>query len=116
MDAGTSQLLFSDLVLSLIVIYKTDGNGTIDLNEFLLGMTLENTKTDERLAKAFFNFGKMHRRHTLIEYLEDENVEDSKKFKEFGTLFGVHKEFPDKAPTTVTHFNFTIIEFQYGSL
>lgn len=78
-----------------------DGNGTIDLNEFLLGMTLENSKTDEKMAKAFFNFGKMHRRHTLIELLEDKNIEDCKKFKEFTTLFNVHKEFPTKNPTTV---------------
>lgn len=77
-----------------------DGNGIIDLSEFLMAMSLEESDANDKMQTAFFNFAKMHRRQKVNEYLADKSIEDSKKYREFLTLFTV-KETTDKAPASV---------------
>ena len=77
-----------------------DGNGIIDLSEFLMAMSLENSDANDKMQTAFFNFAKMHRRQKVTQYLADKSIEDSKKYREFLTLFTV-KESMELAPASM---------------
>jgi hypothetical protein len=71
----------------------TDNNGTVDLNEFLVGMTAEggskNDKDTIRLQNAFFEFGNKHRHHKIVDKVGDKSLPDIERFLELQKLFSI---------------------------
>lgn len=60
-------------------VHTQDGNGSVDLNEFMVGMTevggSNNSSKDEaRLQSVFFDFANLHRRQKIIERMQDPSL------------------------------------------
>lgn len=76
-----------------------DGNGAVDLNEFLIGMTSEaanmsiddNARESASLQQAFQEFANLHRRNVILERLYDTSsgASDAKRYSELGKLFTI---------------------------
>lgn len=74
----------------------TDGNGTVDFNEFLVAMTSSHANLDEgakestaKLQQAFFDFANKHRRQQLIHRIGDQSISDLVKYDELRQLFSI---------------------------
>lgn len=83
----------------------TDNNGTVDLNEFLVGMTAEggskNDKDTLRLQNAFFEFGNKHRHHKIVDKIGDKNLPDIERFLELQKLFSIKYFRPETETSNV---------------
>ena len=78
-----------------------DRNGTVDLKEFLIGMTSQGSGEDgiskqAKLQQAFFDFANKHRRQLIVNRVANERISDLVKLKDLKTLFGI-MYFKDEA-------------------
>lgn len=73
----------------------TDGDGTVDYNEFLLGMTATqndsagNTSSNAKLQQAFCEFANQHRRQLIIEHMNDTKVPDIERYNQLHKIFSI---------------------------
>ena len=93
--------LFKDpgKMVKFFAAMDTNGDGTVDFNEFLLAMTQqEGNESDEqttRLQNAFFEFANKHRRQKINDYVQNPEYEDLDKYEEMKKLFNI-KYFKDE--------------------
>jgi len=80
-----------DKIMRFFVDMDTDGNGSIDYDEFLAGMSADTgTVSAEQSAKmqeAFFNFANNHQRQQLIDQINNTQMEDCDRYQGFMKLF-----------------------------
>lgn len=73
----------------------TDGNGTVDFNEFLVAMTTQSKAGDgnddtANLQQIFYDFANQHRRQTIIDRIKDKSLSDTARYEEMNKLFSIH--------------------------
>lgn len=82
-----------------------DGNGTVDFQEFLLGMTTQDSGEKNidmmRLQQAFFDFANMHRRQVLLDRLTDDTLSETDRYNDMSKLFSIQFVKKEKHILTV---------------
>lgn len=93
----SSDPVFKDTrkIIKFFKSMDTDGNGNVDFQEFLAGMTGTNDKEEdqnqsEKLQQAFFDFANKHRRQKILESVQVKNNKDVEKYQQFMTLFSIN--------------------------
>lgn len=86
--------LFKDpnKLMEFFVAMDTNGDGTVDFNEFLLALTSQANEGDneaERLHQAFFDFANQHRRQKILDFVKERDISDLEKYKELKKLFTI---------------------------
>jgi hypothetical protein len=96
-------------IISFFRSMDADGNGNVDFNEFLNGMTStadpssEGANASEKLQDAFFSFANKHRRQKILDNVQVVDNRDVEKYKMFMTLFSINY-FKDE------HYNESVAE------
>jgi len=94
-SGSTAPPLFEDpdAVISLFESMDIDGNGAVDFNEFLLGMTSESAgdtaKHVGRMKEAFYDFANKHRRQMIIDKIKDESIGTLERYGELTKLYNI---------------------------
>jgi Ca2+-binding EF-hand superfamily protein len=91
-DDGAAPLIEDpDKICKFFESMDVDGNGAVDFNEFLFGMTSgeEDDTKMRKVQQAFFEFANMHNRQMILESVADESVSDLDKFEKMKTLFSI---------------------------
>lgn len=95
---GTGPPLIKDPVgiSKLFESMDIDGNGVVDFEEFLLGMTANSADGDASAVKdvagmqqAFYEFANQHRRQMIIDKMKDESVPVTERYDEFRKLYAI---------------------------
>jgi len=101
-----------DKIISFFKDMDIDGNGNVDLNEFLIGMTAQssgkdNVMGDKNLQKSFSDFATLHRRKKILSNLSDtsSNVSEMSRYANLHKLFGLNYLPEDTEDTLILHGN-----------
>lgn len=100
--SGNDEPLFKDpaKIVKFFAAMDTNGDGTVDFNEFLLAMTQQSEGNDSdeqttRLQNAFFEFANQHRRQKINDFVQNPEFSDQEKYDEMKKLFNI-KYFKDE--------------------
>lgn len=101
-----------DKIITFFKDMDIDGNGNVDLNEFLIGMTAQssgkdNVMGDKNLQKSFSDFATLHRRKKILANLTDNsnNVSEMTRYANLHKLFGLNYLPEDTEDTLILHGN-----------
>ena len=93
-----------DEIVQLFESMDIDKNGTVDFDEFLVGMTTSSAAGavgSAKMANAFFDFANQHRRQTIVDKINDKHAPTAERYDELRKLYNMKylKDEPSDATT-----------------
>ena len=93
-DTGSGPPLIEkpEEIVQLFESMDIDKNGTVDFDEFLVGMTTSSASGSlgsAKMANAFFDFANQHRRQTIVEKVTDTKLDTLQRYDELRKLYNM---------------------------
>ncbi len=93
-DTGSGPPLIEkpEEIVELFESMDIDKNGTVDFNEFLVGMTSSSASGSlgsAKMANAFFDFANQHRRQTIVDKVTDTKLNTLDRYDELRKLYNM---------------------------
>ena len=79
-------------IIDLFESMDIDKNGTVDFDEFLVGMTTSSASGSigsAKMANAFFDFANQHRRQTIVDKINDKKAPTEERYNELRKLYNM---------------------------
>ncbi len=79
-------------IVELFESMDIDKNGTVDFDEFLVGMTTSSAAGavgSAKMANAFFDFANQHRRQTIVDKINDKKAPTEERYNELRKLYNM---------------------------
>ena len=91
-------------IVQLFESMDIDKNGTVDFDEFLVGMTTSSAAGavgSAKMANAFFDFANQHRRQTIVDQINDKKAPTDERYNALRKLYNMKylKDEPSDATT-----------------
>jgi Ca2+-binding EF-hand superfamily protein len=93
-DTGSGPPLIEkpEEIVELFESMDIDKNGTVDFDEFLMGMTSSSASGSigsAKMANAFYDFANQHRRQTIVEKVTDTKLNTLERYDELRKLYNM---------------------------
>lgn len=93
-DTGSGPPLIEkpEEIVQLFESMDIDKNGTVDFDEFLVGMTSSSASGSigsAKMANAFFDFANQHRRQTIVDKVTDSKLDTLERYDELRKLYNM---------------------------
>ena len=104
-DTGSPPLIEKpEEIVQLFESMDIDKNGTVDFDEFLVGMTTSSAAGavgSAKMANAFFDFANQHRRQTIVDQINDKKAPTDERYNALRKLYNMKylKDEPSDATT-----------------